>query len=336
MNAVQLPKLLVLALTVLVAFASIAHAQAPAGDDDASAEAAAETGAEAEAVAPEEPTDRQRAGDRFRRGVELYAAGDYRAALIEFQRAYEIAPNYRVLFNLGQASFQLHDYAEAKRSFERYLEEGGGEISEDRRTEVELELSTLAQYISTLDVVVNVDGAEISVDGQIVGTSPLGDPAALSAGRREVIVSLEGYGPVTRVVDLAGGEQATVEIDLLSLTEMPTKLSTGFWVAAIATGAVAIGAITTGVLALQANSDLDDKLNTFPNDPDAIASAQDTVQTLTLTTDILLAGVGVGIIATVLIGIFARSTDDSADEDDDADAEAVAIRPTANGVLVAF
>jgi len=347
-NRVHLLTTILLGLLAFASGPSLAHAQAPEEAADVEAEGSAEESAETDAdadsgeepeVALDDMTDRQRAGTRFRRGVEFYANGDYRAALIEFQRAYEVAPNYRVLFNLGQASFQLHDYAEAKISFEQYLEEGGDEISEDRRTEVALELETLSQYISTLDVVVNIEGAEILVDGQVVGVSPLDRPAVLSVGRREIVVSLEGYGPVTRVVDLAGGEDASLEIELLSLTEMPTKLSTGFWISAITTGAVAVAAITTGVLAFQANSDLEDQLNTFPNSPESIASSRETVQNLSLATDIMLAGVGVGIIATVLIGIFARSTTDVGEEDPDeeaSDPEAVAIRPTANGVLIAF
>jgi hypothetical protein len=38
----------------------------------------------------------------FHRNVDLYKDSDYGGALVEFQRAYDLAPNYRVLFNLGQ------------------------------------------------------------------------------------------------------------------------------------------------------------------------------------------------------------------------------------------
>jgi hypothetical protein len=329
----------VFSLSCLTAGASLVRAQdaeTPGEAEAPDAETPEDAAPEAEPAVPdEEMSERQRASTRFRRGVDFYNNGDYRAALIEFQRAYEIAPNYRVLFNLGQASFQLHDYVEAKAFFERYLAEGGAEISEDRRTEVQLELTTLSQYIATVDVTVNVDGAEIAVDGQVAGQSPLDDPLVLSTGRREVIVSLEGYAPVTRVIDVAGGETASLEIELLSLTEKATKLSTGFWISAIAVGAVAIATITTGVLAFQANSNLEDQLNTFPNSAENIAAARSDVQNLSLATDILLGVLGVGLITTVLIGIFGRSTTEVEDEDAP-DPDAVAIRPTANGVAVSF
>jgi uncharacterized membrane protein len=42
------------------------------------------------------------AGKHFQRGVSLYGEADYRAALIEFKRAYALAPNAAVLYHVGQ------------------------------------------------------------------------------------------------------------------------------------------------------------------------------------------------------------------------------------------
>jgi len=37
-----------------------------------------------------------------RRGIELYDDGDFRLALVEFEPAYAISKNYKILFNIGQ------------------------------------------------------------------------------------------------------------------------------------------------------------------------------------------------------------------------------------------
>ena len=90
----------------------------------------------AQPASPEASADtdgKQAAGEHFQRGVDLYNGGDYRAALIAFQRAYEIAPNFGVLYNLGQASAELKDYVSALDAFERYLKEGGDAVPADRR-----------------------------------------------------------------------------------------------------------------------------------------------------------------------------------------------------------
>src|ERR1043165_5818761 len=61
------------------------------------------------------------AGKHFQRGVTLYNEADYRAALVEFKRAYEIAPNSAVLYNIGQTYYQLQNYAAALVALGRYL-----------------------------------------------------------------------------------------------------------------------------------------------------------------------------------------------------------------------
>ena len=57
----------------------------------------------------------------FQEGVVLYTEGDYHGALIEFTRAYTLAPNGVVLFNVGETQYQLRDYAAALETFQQYL-----------------------------------------------------------------------------------------------------------------------------------------------------------------------------------------------------------------------
>jgi len=59
----------------------------------------------------------EEATQRFKRGLELYEEQDFPNALIEFRRAYELQPSYKILYNLGQVCFQLTEYACALRNF---------------------------------------------------------------------------------------------------------------------------------------------------------------------------------------------------------------------------
>src|SRR4051812_31637230 len=67
----------------------------------------------------QETAAQKEAGTHFQRAVQLYSEADYRAALVEFKRAYELAPHVTVLYNLGQTHYQLQNYAEALNTFER-------------------------------------------------------------------------------------------------------------------------------------------------------------------------------------------------------------------------
>src|SRR5690349_17758223 len=77
------------------------------------------------------PVDEARS--RFQKGVQLFHEGGYEAALAEFRKAYQLAPSYRLLYNIAQVHYELHDYVSALKSFRQYVVEGGTEIPADRR-----------------------------------------------------------------------------------------------------------------------------------------------------------------------------------------------------------
>ena len=83
------------------------------------------------------------AGKHFQRAVALYGEADYRAALVEFRRAYALSPNAAVLYNVGEAEYQLQDYAGALQTFEHYLTESSP--SDAHHAEVESNVNVLAR-----------------------------------------------------------------------------------------------------------------------------------------------------------------------------------------------
>src|SRR6516165_10065019 len=103
---------------------------------------------------PAAPTkaQQQEAATRFRKGLDLFKDGDYQAALIEFRRANELAPNFNVLFNIGQVYFQLQDYPNALTALERYLNEGGDRIPASRRAEVARDIDKLKARVANIEI----------------------------------------------------------------------------------------------------------------------------------------------------------------------------------------
>ncbi len=254
----------------------------------------------------------EEAQSRYQRARELYEENDFQAALVEFQRAYELAPSYRLLYNIAQVQYQLQDYASALGSFQRYLDEGGGELPAQRRDEVQREVDRLQARVATVRVTVNKPGAEISVDDVPVGTSPLRAPLQLNAGRRKLSAALSGFPPVTRVVDVAGRDSLDVSLEIAApvasaapaapapspRSEAPrsavdtrpevvkAQRSTP-WVPWIATGGLAVATGVTGVLALKASGDLKARRDTFGVSRADLDQASGRTRTLALTTDVL-------------------------------------------------
>jgi hypothetical protein len=154
------------------------------------------------------------AADHFERGVKLYEEHDFRAALIEFERAYSVAPHYAVLYNVGQCRYQLQDYAGSLAAFEKFLATGGAQGSSDQRRRAEATLEDLRKRVARVAVTTDVDGAEVAVDDLVVGTTPLTSPLVVSEGRRKIVATKPGYATASRNVDVAGNDATEVALHL--------------------------------------------------------------------------------------------------------------------------
>lgn len=175
---------------------------------------AALAGAGLASAAPIDPGNREEAQARFERGREFFEEGDFSAALVEFRRANEMSPNFRLHYNIGQVCYQLQDYPCALQSFAKYLSEGGAEVPAGRVGEVQREMEKLKVRVARVVVSTNVPGAEISVDDVPVGKTPLGAALVVSAGRRRLSASLKGYLPATKTIEVAGMELSRMTLEL--------------------------------------------------------------------------------------------------------------------------
>lgn len=160
------------------------------------------------------PDTRSQAREHFDRGIELFNEGRYDAALAELQRAYDIAPAFPVLYNLGRVHATLGHPVEAARAFERYLAEGGDAIPSSRRDEVETELARQRSRIGRLVVETNVAGSIINIDGIDVARTPLEAPIPLGAGAHRIAVRAPGHASEIRSVQIAGGVEEVLRVEL--------------------------------------------------------------------------------------------------------------------------
>jgi hypothetical protein len=289
-------------------------------------------------AAPASPTSdaQEEARQRFERGMQLYNDGAYDLALIELQRAYDLAPSYKLLYNIAQVSAQLSNYAGALRAFEKYLQDGGTDIAPERRAQVEKEIQTLRARTANVTVRVNVPDAEILVDGLPQSGQAQDQGFLVNAGVRRIGVRKPGYQPAEKVLTLAGGDTAEVQFEMIEIAPAgpvgpvgpqpqpmppppPPEEPSYLWIGWLSTGVLAAGAVVTGIGALGAQGDLEDELaspvadgQTPAEKRDAIDDAESQRVTLAVATDILA---GAAIIAggvTLAFTIMEASEDDAA------------------------
>lgn len=243
------------------------------------------------------------AAAHFKRAVALYSEADYKAALVEFKRAYELQPHVTVLYNLGQTYYQLQNYAEALTTFERFLAEGGTA----HRNEVENAVSVLKTRVGRVDVTTPTPGWEISVDDEPVGKTPLPKPIPVSIGKRRISATKAGETTQSRVIEVAAGETQPLTLggaggpaptpgqpqktETTLSTDDATKGDSGKTLLILGwagTAALATGAVVTGILASSAASDLEDARGRPATKGDLEDKASSTT-TLAVVTDVLAA-----------------------------------------------
>jgi tetratricopeptide (TPR) repeat protein len=254
----------------------------------------------------------------FQRGVDLFTERNFGAALVEFRRANESAPNYRLLYNIGQTCHELSDYVCAIQAFQDYLAKGGKELAEQRVAEVEDAIKRLRARVGTIVVTTSVAGAEIQLDDQVVGTSPLATPITVSAGRRRLSATKAGYSPLAKVVEVAGGDSTTVTLTFDAPAAKPEApgaaapkeaapaghpVPTGVWIGVGLTAALTAGAVVTGVFAGRAHSDYAKALDTFPTTASAIDDAATKTRTLSIAGDVLAGSAVVSGALTLILGL---------------------------------
>jgi tetratricopeptide (TPR) repeat protein len=244
----------------------------------------------------------------FQTGVDYYRDGDFEGARAEFERAHERAPNYKLLYNLGQLSVQLHDYVAAQRYFRQYLEQGGDEIEPARTAEVGSELVKLQRRVGSLTLTSNAANATFTLDGTAVQTDPSGGAVIVSTGRHTVTARAPGREATTRVVDVIGNDSLLVRIELPMTKARPPSApeATGGSDAALwwgaGTGALAMGA---GVMAYLTSRDVRayNAELAMPTTPERLDELRQQAKTKALVTDILIGATLAAAVTTLVIAV---------------------------------
>ncbi|HTV25644.1 MAG TPA: PEGA domain-containing protein, partial [Polyangiaceae bacterium] len=171
-------------------------------------------------------------------------------------------------YNIGQVCIQLGQYANARRALEEYLSKGGDALPADRRAAVNKDLEMLGHRTAFLTIGANLEGAEVLVDDLLVGKTPLGPALLVDAGVHRVTVRRPGYTPKTSNVTLAGGDEQNLTVALerqpeekqtIVVREQVVEDNATTWMIAgwVTTGALAAGAVVTGIMGASEADELD-------------------------------------------------------------------------------
>lgn len=251
----------------------------------------------------------------FQEGVAQLSSEhpDYAEAYRAFAAAYDDSPSWKILGNLGIAAMKLERDGEAIEAFQQYVREGKPTLDAESIEQFESDLKTLQSSVAWVTLSVPAEAEQIidrrtSTRGEIIENAY---PVRVNKVRLGVRSGLHEFELVMKdgrrakwSADLAAGSRQEHEFTNAAFVAENSEgtapspgatspedggstrpLTTGVYVGLATTGAFAVGATVTGILALGQKSKFDDS-----NDGtqfDTAESAQKSAQTLGLVTDIL-------------------------------------------------
>jgi len=159
----------------------------------------------------------------YKQGVALFAEENYKSALGEFLKSFELKPNWKLRITIGICYFNLGRFIEAHDQLLAYLEEGGQEVLPEKKTQAEDLLAQVAKLMATVKFSTNVEGASITIDGKEIGKTPMKKSYGLEAGLYKVKIEAGGYEPFIKDINVAGGDSKEIEVNLIKKTDTTVK-----------------------------------------------------------------------------------------------------------------
>lgn len=210
----------------------------------------------AAAQTPEQVAEAERLFDE---GLGAVRENDFNRALELFRQSRHLNPAVPIVtFNIALCHRKLDNAPDAVQELLRFLEEGGADLPQrDRAQELVGELSP---RVGVVRIRVAEAGANVLIDGEAVGPSPLDETVYVDPGTHRIEVRWAGVAePVVREGEVPAGLERPIELAFVK-PELPVEPPEGpegpetpaellpswpFWTMVGATGAFAVTAALT-------------------------------------------------------------------------------------------
>lgn len=181
------------------------------------------TGAHARPERPRPRISREdtlRARNLFFRGLRAFQRANYPDALTHFKASWKINPKNIALYNIAMCYRALFQYRRSIAAFEQYLRRKGRRLIPYKRRIIQRFIKEMESKLGRLKLLVTPPGAEIRVDGRLVGRSPLEEHVLVDPGIRIVKITLKGWRTATLEIDVGTGKRVTMGVRLTRLFRM--------------------------------------------------------------------------------------------------------------------
>ncbi|WP_437953844.1 PEGA domain-containing protein [Sorangium sp. So ce296] len=172
----------------------------------AQADAGARGATETEAL-----TDKAR--QLYDEGLAALNRSRWAEAHASFLAAWRIKQHYQIASNLGVAELRLGKHRDAAEHLSWYLREAPAERTVQRQRAEVLLKEALAK-VAAITIATEPEGAEVTVDGAVVGRTPLALPVFLEPGPHAISAALDGYTAERQQIEPAAGYTGGITLHL--------------------------------------------------------------------------------------------------------------------------
>jgi PEGA domain len=178
--------------------------------------------------------------EHLRLGVELRRSGHNDEALVEFEAAYGLRRDPRTAAQFGLATQAVGRWLRADALLREGIAAPNDPWITRNRAALDGALAVVGRHLATLDLVGDVAGARVRINGDEVGALPLTAPVRVLAGTVTVDVTAEGYEPLTLRFVASAGENLRERVVLVATRPVtPAVVTPPQPVAPVATPVVA-------------------------------------------------------------------------------------------------
>jgi hypothetical protein len=159
--------------------------------------------------------DEATAKRHFDSGLKLYGEGAWPEALVAFEASYRLGGRPSALKNIAQCHRNLKHFVEAHDAYEHLLTTHGDKLAATEKKAVERALEELALLTGAIAIAVSEVDAEVTIDGKLVGMTPIGKPRRVSTGAHRVRIAKPGFEPIEQEVGVGSHETRKIEVSLV-------------------------------------------------------------------------------------------------------------------------
>jgi PEGA domain len=166
-------------------------------------------------------SDADRAAAFFEQAKEDFAADRVHEALRGFRDAWQLSKTSEIAANLAIVEVAFKHHRDAAEHFRYALSHLSPNATAEQKQAIVSGLDTAKQQVLTLVIQGPPAGANISIDGVVIGRAPLVDDVYVEPRAHDMRVDATGYQAMTRPIDGSAGTTLAVQLELKAIEVGP-------------------------------------------------------------------------------------------------------------------